>query len=620
MRLRLGPGPVFVYESITAARRWQNYAWRALFVTALLVALGVAWQSFDVSRSGVEWRQGLSELARLGAAIYWGVAGTQLALVLLVAPAATAGAICLDRARGGLEHMLVTDLSDTEIVLGKLAARLLPVAALVASGIPVLALATLLGGISPWELVVLTLVTAAVAVLCGALALALSTRATKTHEVLMAAYAVEVVWLAAPFVWRPICYLVTGSRIFWQAPAVLFKSNPFVLVYAPYTQPNFIDVADVCVFLAVTLTLSLAFVMFAVVRLRAAVRPARRRSERWEARLRAARAVLISWWPSPSLDGNPVLWREWHRNRPSRMGRLVMRGYLLAVAVGMAMGVHQALNEGVSREDTLQVTSFLAVTFGLLILSATAPTALTEERVRGSLDVLMSTPLSTRSIVLGKWWALYRRWLPLALAPALTGLFVSLAAPDRPGGYSGPFVRQIPLSLIDRVAVGVIPLAFALAHAAAATSLGLALGTWIRRTGLAITLSIAAYLFMLVGWVACVEALLIPYWRWYEMRDVSQALLGFPIDPEMVEYVASVASPMGSQLLPGVLVLNGAGDADITLIWAGQVVVLAMTAAVAAGLLGLTLATFNRCLGRVSEHPGPRRPVVLRPVRRGSGT
>ena len=32
---RLGPGPVFVYESLIAARRWQIYATRAGFVLAL---------------------------------------------------------------------------------------------------------------------------------------------------------------------------------------------------------------------------------------------------------------------------------------------------------------------------------------------------------------------------------------------------------------------------------------------------------------------------------------------------------------------------------------------------------------------------------------------------------
>ena len=41
------------------------------------------------------------------------------------------------------------------------------------------------------------------------------------------------------------------------------------------------------------------------------------------------------------------------------------------------------------------------VTVGLLLVSVGAATSLAEERVRGSLDVLLTTPMSTRSILAG---------------------------------------------------------------------------------------------------------------------------------------------------------------------------------------------------------------------------
>ncbi len=90
--------------------------------------------------------------AKLGEHYFYALIGVELALVMLVAPAATAGAICLDRARGNLAHVMATDLSDSEIVLGKLAARLLPVLGLVACTWPVMAISTLLGGIDPTAL------------------------------------------------------------------------------------------------------------------------------------------------------------------------------------------------------------------------------------------------------------------------------------------------------------------------------------------------------------------------------------------------------------------------------------------------------------------------------------
>ena len=60
---------------------------------------------------------------------------------------------------------------------------------------PVLALAGLLGGIIIEAILALTLITLAVAVLGCTLALAISVRATKTHEVLMAVYGIEGVWV-----------------------------------------------------------------------------------------------------------------------------------------------------------------------------------------------------------------------------------------------------------------------------------------------------------------------------------------------------------------------------------------------------------------------------------------
>lgn len=133
--------------------------------------------------------------------------GVELGLVMLAAPAATAGAICVDRGRGTLTHMLVTDLSDTEIVVGKLAARLLPVLGLVACTWPVMAISSLLGGIDPVVLSLAFTIVVAVAVLGCSLALFLSVWLKKTHEVVGVVYsfwaflllAYPVWWLAATF-------------------------------------------------------------------------------------------------------------------------------------------------------------------------------------------------------------------------------------------------------------------------------------------------------------------------------------------------------------------------------------------------------------------------------------
>jgi ABC-type transport system involved in multi-copper enzyme maturation permease subunit len=214
MPLRWGPGPVFVHESITATRRWQLYAMRSFFVFGLLAALVLVWLVMSMDDGQPVGSISIKKLAQAGEYFFYAISTMQLMLVLLVAPAATAGAICLDRARGSLTHMLVTDLGDGEIVLGKLAARFLPVVGLVAATIPVLALAGLLGGVIFEAIVSLTLVTLALAVLGCTLALAISVRATKTHEVLMAIYAIELVWVLGPLVWG----ILTLTRVLPGVP------------------------------------------------------------------------------------------------------------------------------------------------------------------------------------------------------------------------------------------------------------------------------------------------------------------------------------------------------------------------------------------------------------------
>ena len=127
MPFRLGPGPVFVYESITASRRWQQYALRSLSVLTLLAGLTLVWISIGDETHQAIARGSIHDIAEIGAEFFATISLVQISLVLLAAPAATAGTVCIDRARGTLTHMLVTDLSDAEIVLGKLFARLAPV-------------------------------------------------------------------------------------------------------------------------------------------------------------------------------------------------------------------------------------------------------------------------------------------------------------------------------------------------------------------------------------------------------------------------------------------------------------------------------------------------------------
>jgi ABC-type transport system involved in multi-copper enzyme maturation permease subunit len=72
-----------------------------------------------------------------------------MAAILLVTPILIAGTIIDEREKGSLELLLTTDLSNREIIWGKLGPRLLLMLTLVLSVVPMLAITQFVGGVDP---------------------------------------------------------------------------------------------------------------------------------------------------------------------------------------------------------------------------------------------------------------------------------------------------------------------------------------------------------------------------------------------------------------------------------------------------------------------------------------
>jgi ABC-type transport system involved in multi-copper enzyme maturation permease subunit len=559
--MRLGLGPVFAFESLTQSRRWQLYALRSVFAGLLLASLGVVWWGNVAGRSLPTIRA----QAEVGQQFCVAIVGTQLVLVLLAAPAATAGAICLDKSRGTLAHVLVTDLSSVEIVLGKLAARLVPVLGLVACGLPTLALGSLLGGIDPRALTEAFLLTVGVALVGCALALVLSVWGSKVHEVLAGTYLILLVWvLAGPSWW--LVRIATGAT--WGLPDWAEYVNPFWLAITRITTPGRASDWEGPIFLGASALVAVGLASMAVLRLRSV---AAREGCRGGARTAFARALaheldrFVPKLPGPRLDPNPVLWREWHRRRPKRWARFVWSLYLFAAVAITALAIATELESSTRGTSTRREVSIVLVSgqtaVGFLLLSLWSATALAEERVRGSLDILLTTPMPTRSILWGKWWGVYRATLVLSVFPGLATL---------PTAYLR--ARWEGFFLI---------VAYVLTVGAALTSLGLALATWVSQLGRAIALTVTAYILVTVGWIFLVVGLM-PRSNGVEAPGMASASPFFGViflliemsEPPHVDWYACLGWMM---------------------LWT------TVYAATALGLALATHATFDRCLGRRPE-------------------
>src|SRR4029077_10708378 len=160
-----------------------------------------------------------------------------------------------------------------------------------------------------------------------------------------------------------------------------------------------------------------------------------------------------------SLDRNPVLWREFQRRSPSRWGLAVWGTYVVLCGSFSVYTIVEMIGGILGVREFGAVINGLQVGAGLLLLSVSAATSLAEERRRGSLDVLMATPLPSRAIVWGKWWGAFRAVPQLLVLPVV----LATALSSHTGHYWG-------VALVA---------ALILAYGAALTSLGLALATWI---------------------------------------------------------------------------------------------------------------------------------------------
>ncbi len=171
-------GPIIVREFLTAPRPLRFYVTRAAFASGMFILMWTAWQSL------IGWREvrDFGTLARFGGVLYLLFALLQLTLLLFFAPLSAATAISHEKDRRTFLLLLMTDLSDLEIVLGKLVASFVQIITVLLAGLPVLAICALLGGISFGQVMNLFVVTAASGLSGGAMGLLIALWRDRTFQ------------------------------------------------------------------------------------------------------------------------------------------------------------------------------------------------------------------------------------------------------------------------------------------------------------------------------------------------------------------------------------------------------------------------------------------------------
>jgi hypothetical protein len=474
-------GPIIAREVLTAPRPSRFYVARAAYAGLLFILMWTAWQSLigwkDVTEVGL--------IAHFGGILFRLFVLVQLTLMLFFAPLASATAVAHEKDRRTFILLLMTDLSDIEIILGKLAASLLQIVTLLLTAAPVFFLCMLLGGITAGQVLDILGITAAAGIAGGALGLLVALGRDRTFQSLALTVLVLVLTLAGI---EAIGYALPGISIFGVPVAealnpyrtVASVTDPATGALAPTIRPSL-------VFIAAALGLSSVLVATGVVMLRkwnpgkaepreqregeeiataevlveveeiaepalSSASAARSRTE--PTRSRGGDTLLVDE-PSATDDAgattglhvprrthrritrgpgkyrrpwaNPIIWRELMTRAYGTKPLIIKGAYVLAFLLGVAF-YHSSPDALADPWRPAKVLVPLAI-LSLVLINAQGVTALTSERDTGALDLLLVTELTPKEFIYGKLYgALYNTKEMVALPILLTIWFTIFGA------------------------------------------------------------------------------------------------------------------------------------------------------------------------------------------------
>ncbi len=390
--------PIVDRELRAAARRSRTW-WRRLLTLLLgLIILVFTWMVVG------RW----ATLSQVGRNVFEALSAFAFVYVLLAGPMATADCLSRERRDGTLGLLFLTDLRGYDVVFGKLAASALDIGMGLLAAMPLLALPVLAGGVSLahfgsvvlflLNVMVLSLVLGACASSC-----LLSSRAS----------------LALTF--GVLLFLNIGLPLIGEGLLKLGPRRPgaqFLYMCCPYwglamcldTGVRFAPRAAYWINLAGTQGLTLVLLVIACFRT----------GRYWR---ELPEAQLASWWHGlrersrkrhraryaeirrAFLEHNPVAWLE-GRDR-------TQENVLLLLVCGVAAFCilkHTASVATWPRQDWVILWPLFAQYVLCLWIAIQAPRRFADDRQSGALELLLCTPLPTRTMVQGTLRLLWRRF------------------------------------------------------------------------------------------------------------------------------------------------------------------------------------------------------------------
>lgn len=450
---RLLPANPILVRVVFAASKRMRHLWARLGYLLALVAVFLI--GGGLAPAG---ERSLADLAKQASQTFAAVSVVQLLLMCFVAPVFCAGAITQEKDANTFHILLTTPLSNGQIVLGSLFSRLYFVWALLLSGLPIFCITMIYGGVTMREIFESFGLAACTGLLAGSLAIFIAFSRLGTRRTIFAFFVGIAVYLVgvyaigaspvgilpdAPTPYADTMGGIAPPRMSWLAPLHPFLALLVVTGQNPAPgademgrlgwPANWLMAHPQYGYMTITSLASVALIGFSLLQVRRAGVEAdpgfvgallKRLRLAGEPRPRRSRTV----WR------NPIAWRE-AATRGSAAGRSALRVIVAVCSVvgGVALVLGHAQGSwglGAASINTTRLwltwLVWMQLIVILLVVTSTAATTLTRQKESQTLEILISTPLTSRYILAGMLQGLVRLVVPLMIAPALTVLLFNV--------------------------------------------------------------------------------------------------------------------------------------------------------------------------------------------------
>ncbi|MEW4529252.1 ABC transporter permease [Maioricimonas sp. JC845] len=482
-------GPIFSREALTAPRQLKHYLLRSGYIAALLVLIYTAAQA----TFGFREIRNAGDMAQFGTFVFDVLAFVQLSLAMAAALLFGSSNVAQEKDRRTLILLLMTDLRNHELVVGKLLAGLLSVLMLIGVSLPVFCLLRMMGGVSLTQVLWIELLCLTAALAAGAWGSLVAFWREKTFQTL----AISVLGLVLFIGFVEGAATLAGSGT--TAGRILGMFNPYRalldLLHPLSRQPNAV-VPVVSAWGPVLALLGIGLGLSAVtiwkVRLwnpsRFVFEQAKKKEEQAEVR-KQARTV----W------NTPIIWREICTRAYGRKILLIKLAYLVIAGLTLLTVMQTASDATMLGMLGQSAFAFVGLSIlSLLLINAQAVTAFTSERDGQTLELLLVTEVTAPEFIYGKLGGILYNTKELIAVPLI---------------LLGWFLAQGQLTLENTIYVGLGFVTLSLF----AAMLGLHAGLTYDNSRTAIANSLGTMFFLFVGIFICM-VLMIEARASYEMQ------------------------------------------------------------------------------------------------------